>query len=215
MIQIKRGSADKWKALKVPLAAGQPGYNKDTHEFKIGDGESLWSDLPAISGVSENQVLCAELDVKTDSGNSPIMTYGPHIPSEDTAGQLYLLCDDIEPEIDYVVNMGTKDGWVYQLWKSGLARCWISIKNDTAVNTEFGVLFSSDYNTPIVKNYPITFITVPVEHASVMGTGNAVWQTCKSKNTVGKSGEYLLVSPISITTPDSYYLNIDVVGYWR
>ena len=215
MIQIRRGSTSSWNAQENPLAAGQPGYNKDTHELKIGDGESLWNELPSISGLSEERVLCAESDVKAGSNNPPIITYGPQMPSGDTNGQLYIICNDLEPEIDYVVNMGTKDGWVYQLWKSGLARCWISIKNDTVVNTEFGALFSSDYNTPIVKNYPITFITVPVEHASVMGTGNAVWQACKAKNTVGKSGEYLLVSPVSIAALDSYYLNIDVVGYWR
>lgn len=212
MIQIKRGGADKWEALKVPLAAGQPGYNKDTHEFKIGDGESLWNDLPAISGVSENQVLCAESDVKTESGNSPIMTYGPHMPSEDTAGQLYLLCDDVEPEIDYIVNMGTNDGWIYQLWKSGLARCWTSIKTDRTINKEFGSLFSSE---PVIKEYPLTFITIPFECASAIGDGKAVWQACSAKNTVSKSGEYLLVSPVSITALGRYTINIEVTGYWR
>lgn len=51
MIQIKRGSTKSWQDTEVKLASGQPGYDKDTHQLKIGDGENSWADLPCIGGV--------------------------------------------------------------------------------------------------------------------------------------------------------------------
>jgi hypothetical protein len=56
MIQFKRGSTASWRKNKVKLAAGQPGYDKDKHKLKIGDGESTWAELPYISGLSNEEI---------------------------------------------------------------------------------------------------------------------------------------------------------------
>lgn len=48
MIQFKRGKTASWANQTEPLADGQPGYDKDTHELKIGDGTTAFADLPAI-----------------------------------------------------------------------------------------------------------------------------------------------------------------------
>lgn len=48
MIQFKRGKTASWATQTEPLADGQPGYDKDTHELKIGDGTTSFANLPAI-----------------------------------------------------------------------------------------------------------------------------------------------------------------------
>lgn len=45
-IQMKRGNADEWSNTKGILAEGEWGLNTTTGEVKMGDGTSLWSDLP-------------------------------------------------------------------------------------------------------------------------------------------------------------------------
>ena len=50
MIQFKRGKTSTWNSSSVKLAPGQPGYDKEKHELKIGDGEHLWPELPCIGG---------------------------------------------------------------------------------------------------------------------------------------------------------------------
>lgn len=45
IIQLKRALAATWAAQNPVLAAGEPGYEKDTHFHKLGDGVSPWNDL--------------------------------------------------------------------------------------------------------------------------------------------------------------------------
>lgn len=46
LIQYRRGTAVDWRAVNPVLAAGEPGYETDTKRRKMGDGYSLWTDLP-------------------------------------------------------------------------------------------------------------------------------------------------------------------------
>lgn len=46
--QLRRGLESVWKRNNPLLAAGEPGYELDTYKVKIGDGVSLWNDLPYI-----------------------------------------------------------------------------------------------------------------------------------------------------------------------
>lgn len=52
MIQFKRGKTISWANQTEPLADGQPGYDKDTHELKIGDGITEFKNLPAVGYVN-------------------------------------------------------------------------------------------------------------------------------------------------------------------
>lgn len=45
-IQFKRGSAARWEELNPVLLSGEPGFEKDTGRFKLGDGITHWKDLP-------------------------------------------------------------------------------------------------------------------------------------------------------------------------
>lgn len=46
--QLRRGASATWTKNNPLLAAGEPGYEIDTHKVKIGDGTSKWKDLPYI-----------------------------------------------------------------------------------------------------------------------------------------------------------------------
>ena len=47
-ILFKRGTAARWKEINLVLEAGEPGFVTDENRFKIGDGVTVWNDLPYI-----------------------------------------------------------------------------------------------------------------------------------------------------------------------
>lgn len=49
-IKLRRGTAAEWAAANELLLLGEPGFEKDTYKLKIGDGVTLWNDLPYIAG---------------------------------------------------------------------------------------------------------------------------------------------------------------------
>ena len=90
--QLRRGTSSVWKKNNPLLAAGEPGYELDTHKVKIGDGTSYWKDLPYI-------------------GEHNIVSYATHteFPSVGNVNYLYkandedmLYCWD-DKEADYVI----------------------------------------------------------------------------------------------------------------
>lgn len=50
ILRLQRGTAADWIELDPILRSGEPGYEEDTGKFKIGDGESAWTELPYASG---------------------------------------------------------------------------------------------------------------------------------------------------------------------
>lgn len=50
IIKLRRGTAAEWRAANELLSLGEPGFEKDTYKLKIGDGITLWNDLPYIDG---------------------------------------------------------------------------------------------------------------------------------------------------------------------
>ena len=56
ILQLKRGTAARWRELNLILAAGEPGFVTDEYRFKIGDGITDWNNLPYIG---ENSVFNA------------------------------------------------------------------------------------------------------------------------------------------------------------
>lgn len=48
-IKLRRGTAAEWTASNELLSLGEPGFEKDTRKLKIGDGITLWNDLPYIT----------------------------------------------------------------------------------------------------------------------------------------------------------------------
>lgn len=50
LIRVRRDTAAAWAAANPILLSGEPGYETDTHVFKLGDGSSAWTSLPTITG---------------------------------------------------------------------------------------------------------------------------------------------------------------------
>lgn len=94
MIQVKRGSTNSWRGSDVKLEPGQPGYDKDKHKLKIGDGISSWLDLPYIGGLAAEEILDSESNAKTrmaaDLEDLTLITYGVESPDAQTVGRIYL-----------------------------------------------------------------------------------------------------------------------------
>lgn len=44
-IKLRRGTAAEWTAANPVLADGEPGFERDTNQFKIGNGSTAWSSL--------------------------------------------------------------------------------------------------------------------------------------------------------------------------
>lgn len=47
-VQFRRGTADQWSAYNPVLSLGEPGFEVDTHQLKIGNGSTAWIDLPYV-----------------------------------------------------------------------------------------------------------------------------------------------------------------------
>lgn len=222
MIQFKRGSTESWKKLKKPLAAGQPGYDKDKHKIKVGDGTKLWDKLPYAS-ISEEEVLDSEKNakarVKQDQESLAIITYGTENPDKNTVGKLYLQCFDAEPEVDYIVEYGVEGIWTYRKWRSGFAECCGTIEVTANVQTALGALYSDSKNMKKIS-YPFTFKATtdritPNEVASIQGPGNIVWLAVREPNSKNKTAAYSIISPNKQQSLAKYEITIKAEGFWR
>ena len=222
MIQVKRGSTQKWSG--VTLAPGQPGYDRTKNKIKIGDGETTWSELPYTSGLHAEEILYSEEDLAslTDEEKAKfttnIITYGTKTPDNSTVGQIYLQqCDGL----DYVVEYGTTDtGWTYQKWKSGIAKCWCNYLFETTVEYPLEFFYqSTTINT--IPEYPFAFTDAPTETATIQSAGGQVLLASSSKNTNTKPGSYAIIYLVSDTdsvgglSNARYRISIQVEGFWR
>jgi hypothetical protein len=48
LIKFKRGKSTSWQTKNLLLDVGEPGFETDTLRLKIGDGVTLWNDLPYV-----------------------------------------------------------------------------------------------------------------------------------------------------------------------
>jgi hypothetical protein len=218
MIQFRRGSTETWNNLKEPLAMGQPGYDKNKHKIKVGDGETLWKKLPYAGGVDPEEVLNSEERAKErykeDPENFTIITYGTEDPNEDTVGQLYLQHFDAEPEVDYIIEYGVSGIWTYRKWKSGDVDCWGTYKLSTAIAEPFAgnTLFCNN-TTFIPVKYPtqIIFAEAPNETASLRSNGWTSWLASTKNNTEEQSAGYAIISA-QVSEQSDYYITINIHG---
>lgn len=82
LIQIRRGSSAEWAAanegLSSVLSAGEWGLDTTLGRYKIGDGSTVWNDLPwaSIRPVSEDIVGSggAQVDLSCCGSGSPLVT---------------------------------------------------------------------------------------------------------------------------------------------
>lgn len=64
-IKFRRGNASEWTSGNPILSAGEPGFEKDTGKFKIGNGTDQWTSLDYAGG---GQVLPQIVELGSVSG---------------------------------------------------------------------------------------------------------------------------------------------------
>lgn len=212
MIQFKRGTTKSWRGSKTKLEPGQPGYDKNKHKIKIGDGEKTWSELPYASGLFAEEILDSENNardrLKADLEDKTLITYGKEAPDNNTVGQIYLQQSN---NTDYLVESGVADGWVYQIYSSGILKCFgnFKVKFDVTDSIEGTGLYCTDGN--FKKSYPKAFRNPPAEVASVQSANGLAWLANKGINTKESSGIYTVISPTS-TNNLEYTISICAEG---
>lgn len=58
--QLYRGTSKAWEKKNPVLRSGEPGFEIDTNNLKIGDGVKAWNDLPYVTN-SETVVIIEKL----------------------------------------------------------------------------------------------------------------------------------------------------------
>ena len=58
--QVKRGTAARWEELNLILNPGEPGFEMDTFQLKIGNGSTPWKELPYVNDVDISKYITIE-----------------------------------------------------------------------------------------------------------------------------------------------------------
>lgn len=113
-IQMRRGTAAEWTAANPVLAAGEPGFEKDTNKLKIGDGVTTWSLLPYFVNESALVPNVQTINAQTGTTFTPALTdSGKLVSLSNTSGITVTLPQDsavpfpVGSRIDFVsLNTG-------------------------------------------------------------------------------------------------------------
>lgn len=57
LIEVRRGVAATWTSVNPTLSSGEPGFETDTGNLKVGDGSTAWTSLPYLYSVTNTVIL--------------------------------------------------------------------------------------------------------------------------------------------------------------
>ena len=125
-------------------------------------------------------------------------------------GDLFRLNNTV---VDYIEEEGVSNGWYYEKWHSGKARCWCE-KTYTGLNCTraWGVLYDTEELGGIP--YPFTFVERPVEIIGGHGDEGAFLLEHLRPNDTTKTGAVYAVRPLALSGM-TVTLTIDVKGFWK
>lgn len=117
--------------------------------------------------------------------------------------------------IDYIVEQGTTNGWLWRKWNSGIAECWIKLTMEGSFTRTWGSLYEAFPFDPV--NYPFAFVEVPFEFVTPGNNGVGAWVERNSSDTQSTtlSGTYQLIRPAKDTTEYTLMVSLYVVGKWQ
>lgn len=114
-IQMRRGTTSEWNDADPILNEGEIGYNSTLASFKIGDGESLWSELDyyqAAASITPNEIgaiASTEKDaadgVAILDGNRNVITALSVVFEGATANEFETLLTVTEPASDITLSL--------------------------------------------------------------------------------------------------------------
>lgn len=121
-----------------------------------------------------------------------------------------------QPLNDYVIEQGTKNGWIYRKWKSGLCECWYGVSHTTTLNKAWGALYIGDTVMSRVS-YPFPYKSKPKELATLQTNSGTGWLFPESGgagvNGTYQTAIYNICRPTSVGTEQIFYITIYAVGY--
>ena len=158
-IQLRRDTASVWTSQNPILALGEPGFETDTNQFKIGDGTNGWNGLDYmrqdfVSVVSSSGL--ADLTVLQQSGikeGSLVLTtdgfrwfYAGSGPK--TSGVSYVQMADVSPDWAQIVSIPTSLSSIAGLTTTSGNYIYATASNTyaTGVITDFGRSLIDDTN---------------------------------------------------------------------
>ena len=115
IIQLKGGTAAKWEETNYLLAEREMGIETDTHNYKIGDGITLWNDL-GYSSFPQN----------AENGGNKITSF--NAPTDIEYPSAKLVYDTIQNSEDLVMIenvINFKDKVYDEINYSGLAKKYL------------------------------------------------------------------------------------------
>lgn len=119
---------------------------------------------------------------------------------------------------DFIVEQGTKNGWLYRKWHGGLAECWYRKEHTVAITNEWGILYAGTNATGRTA-YPFTFAEKPHEAVTVKSSVPSVFATCSSggsgDNTTTHTASYNAVRPSAYAEVSTVFFEYYVVGRWK
>jgi hypothetical protein len=89
-IILRRDGSTNWESQNPVLLSGEPGYETDTGKFKIGDGNSTWSNLNYYIGVTGPTGATGVTGPNGAAGTGPNTFYGNQTIVGGTSGTLIL-----------------------------------------------------------------------------------------------------------------------------
>lgn len=120
-------------------------------------------------------------------------------------------------EMDYIVEQGTKNGWIYRKWNSGIGECWKTVTLTTSITSAWGTMYTGSKMTR--QTYPFVFIEKPIEIAGLTASNSSVWlypdNTGAGVNGTHASAQYGVARPSSMSTSSEYYISLSVTGRWK
>ena len=119
-------------------------------------------------------------------------------------------------QLDYIVEQGTKDNWIYRKWNSGIMECWRRLQITTNVSTAWGSLYTSGAISSTNLTYPVAFIELPILNVNLMpfGSGGTLMVSGNAYGSATTTGALEIARGTTVSNAQ-YLINYQAVGRWK
>ena len=210
------GAKDNSLTLTYQIGTGEPvsvtpTVSGNTYTAVVDLGGLDYTQSFAIMVTAEDAVATVPKSVTLQPG-VPVFDWG----KSDFAFHVPVSINGVT--LDYVVEQGTKNGWLYRKWQSGLAECWYRKEHAVVISEAWGNLYAGTSATGRTA-YPFAFTEKPHETVTVKSTTPAVIAACSSNgggdNTTTATASYNAIRPTALTEEYTVFFEYYVVGYWK
>lgn len=199
-IKLRRDTGANWTSVNPVLDLGEPGYETDTQQMKIGNGVDDWTTLPYFFGGFNGGTITDPLIITADGPSSLVLT-GEVFPGESDVGLLQVGQPLNFTDVDIIATfVGNVDGY---------AQIILANKNNgSSSSADFVVNNNSTSGGTIYGNFGIN-------STGFVGTGGP-FDGPNSTYLLSAGGELALgtIDPytVSIATNDVSRIEIDNAG---